>query len=182
MKKAPGPVIALLRGVNVGGNNAVSMPALCELCAKLGWTNVRSYIQSGNLVFVSAQSPAQLETELEAAILRRFKLSIAVVVRTAADLARYLRHNPFPDECAGEPSLVMLALSKRTPHPNAVKLLSERAANGERIARTEEALWLHCPNGMGRSKLTPGFLDRVVGSPVTVRNFRTVTKLKELAA
>lgn len=173
--------IALLRGINVGGHNKVPMAELRGLCEELGWAEVRSYVQSGNLVFEAAGEPASLEAELERAIERTFELSIPVVVRAAADWPAYVAGNPFPGASESAPNAVMLALSKAPPKAGAVAGLLERAVNGERVERVGDALWIHYAGSSARSKLSPGLLDRLVGSPVTTRNWRTVLKLDELA-
>jgi uncharacterized protein (DUF1697 family) len=172
--------IALLRGINVGGHNKIPMAELRSLCVDLGWRDVQSYIQSGNLVFKADQVPAYLEAELEQAIDRRFGLSIPVIARAAAEWSAYMASNPYLDESAREPNLVMLALSKAPPTEDAAQKLQERAANGERIARVGDVLWIYFVEGAGRSKLSPSLLDRIVGSPVTMRNWRTVLALDEL--
>jgi uncharacterized protein (DUF1697 family) len=158
----------------------IPMPELRALCGELGWKAVQSYIQSGNLVFQADSTPAQLETELEQAIERRFGLTISIVVRTAAVWPNYVRDNPFPDASQSEPNLVMLALSKAEPKPDAVEKLRERAVGGERIVQARDALWLHYAAGVAKSKLSPALLDRLVGSPVTMRNWRTVLMLHEM--
>jgi uncharacterized protein (DUF1697 family) len=103
-----------------------------------------------------------------------------VVVRSGAEWPRYVEGNPYPEASATEPNRVMLALSKAAPKPDAVDGLRERAANGERIAQVGRDLWIHFPDGGGKSKLAPALLDRLVGSPVTMRNWRTVLKLQDL--
>jgi uncharacterized protein (DUF1697 family) len=173
--------IALLRGINVSGHNKIPMAELRALCADLGWRDVQSYIQSGNLIFKAERTSADLEVALERAIQRHFGLSIPVIMRIAAEWSAYMMHNPYPDESAREPNLVMLALSKAPPNADAVQNLQERAANGERIAQVGDALWLYFPEGSGRSRLSPSLLDRAVGSAVTTRNWRTVLKLAGLA-
>ncbi len=178
---APKTFIALLRGINVGGRNMIPMPELRSLCAELGWQHVQSYIQSGNLVFQAQSTPTKLETELEHAIERRFGLSIQIIVRAAAVWPDYVRDNPFPDASESEPNAVMLALSKLAPKADAVQKLQERAVNKERIIQVRDALWLHFAAGVAKSKLSPALLDRLVGSPVTARNWRTVLKLDEMA-
>ena len=174
--------IALLRGINVGGHNRVPMPELRALCGDLGWEDVESYIQSGNLVFRAAGRATGLEGVLERAIERRFDLSVSVLVRPAADWPGYVGGNPFPRASKDEPNLVMLALSKEPPRQDAIDRLRERAADGERIEQVGDALWIHYAGGSGRSKLSPSVLDRLAGSPVTTRNWRTVLKLEELAS
>jgi uncharacterized protein (DUF1697 family) len=175
--------VALLRGINVGGRTSIPMAELRALCAGLGWTDVASYVQSGNLVFGAAGGAASagaLEAALEDAVERRFGFSPAVAVRTAGEWRAFVRGNPFPDESRTEPNLVMLALSKAPPAEGAAAGLAERATAGERVVRVGDALWIHYAGGAGRSKLSPGLLDRIVGSPVTTRNWRTVLAIDRL--
>jgi uncharacterized protein (DUF1697 family) len=176
----PVPYIALLRGINVSGRNQIAMPALRALCTELGWQDVQSYIQSGNLVFKADSSTLTVEQTLEQAISERFGLTIAIIVRAAADWPGYIANNPFPEESEREPNLVMLALSKALPKTDAAERIQERAANGERIVQAGGVLWIYYADGAGRSKISPGLLDRLVGSLVTTRNWRTVLKLQEL--
>jgi uncharacterized protein (DUF1697 family) len=174
--------IALLRGINVGGHKKIEMAALRALAGELGYADVQSYIQSGNLIFTSPDPAAAVEVALEQAIADRFGFSVDVLVRAAADWPALLRHNPFLAACAAEPQLVMMALAKRPPQPGAVAALRERATQGERIEAAGEALWIHyAGGGVARSKLSPAVIDRLVGSPVTARNWRSVLKLAELA-
>lgn len=174
--------IALLRGVNVGGHNRIPMRELRAACADLGWAGIGTYIQSGNVVFRAESAAGEVADALEGMIERRFGLSIPVIVRTARDWTAYVRGNPFPEESHNEPHLVMLGLSKTTPRRDAADRLQERAVNGEQVLRIGDALWIHFERGVARSKLSPALLDRLVGSPVTMRNWRTVLKLRELAA
>jgi uncharacterized protein (DUF1697 family) len=173
--------IALLRGINVTGHNKIPMAELRQLCARLGWSDVQSYIQSGNLVFQSQAEADTLEEELEAAILAEFGFEIPVVVRTAQAWEAYVKHNPFPAVATDEPSRLLLTLSKGPLQTGAADALNARADKGERVARVGDALYIHYPEGVGRSKLTPALLDRLAGSPVTARNWRTVLKLADIA-
>lgn len=173
--------VALLRGINVGGRNTIPMRDLRTLCLDLGWADVRTYIQSGNVIFHAEAAASALEDQLERAIKRIFGFAVPVLVRPNGAWPVYLEGNPFPQECEAEPNLVLLALSKRPPNPAAVAELSQRAENGEQVAQIGEALWIHYPSGAGRSKLSPGLLDRLVGSSVATRNWRTVLKIHELA-
>lgn len=172
--------LALLRGINVGGVR-IPMAELRALCSdELAWGEVQTYIQSGNVIFEANGEAAGLEAELERAVVRRFGYTISVLVRAAADWPAYVASNPFPEASEREPGLVMLGLCKAPPKAGAVEALRERAAAGERIERAGDAIWIHYPNGSARSKLSPAFTDRMVGSPVTARNWRTVLKLDEL--
>jgi uncharacterized protein (DUF1697 family) len=173
--------IALLRGINVGGHNRVPMAELRALCGGLGWAAVRTYIQSGNVVFRAARPAPDLEAGLEAAIESRFGLAIPVVVRPATRWEIYAAANPFPAESGVTPNLVMLGLSKAPPASGAVDRLREHVAGGEAVDRSGDALWIRYDRGAGRSRLTPALLDRAVGSPVTLRNWRTVLRIREMA-
>ncbi|MEM8531978.1 MAG: DUF1697 domain-containing protein [Chloroflexota bacterium] len=172
--------IALLRGINVSGHNKIPMAELRSLCTELGWQNVQSYIQSGNLVFQANTTSVSLEAELEQAIEQRFTLSIPVIVRAATDWPTYLKSNPYPTQSQDEPNRVMLALSKASPQLNAADELQKRAVNDEHITQVDDALWIYYGSGAGKSKLSPALFDKLIGSPMTMRNLRTVLKLDEL--
>jgi uncharacterized protein (DUF1697 family) len=174
--------IGLLRGVNVGGRSRVPMAELRALCAGLGWRDVETYIQSGNLVFEADGEATDLEARLEKALAAKMGVATAVIIRTAADWKRCLAANPFGPASEKEPNRVLLGLSKRPLQPEAAAALQAKAADGERVAAAGGALWFHYPEGVGRSKLSPSLIDRLAGSPVTARNWRTALKLAEMAA
>lgn len=173
--------IALLRAINLGSHNRIAMPELRSLCADLGWDDVQTYIQSGNLIFRAGGARSKLTPVLEQAIRARFGIVVPVIIRAAADWSAYIEGNPFAGASVREPNLVMLALSREPPDPAAAILLQERAAGSERVEQVGDALWIHYGGGVARTKLSPTVLDRLVGSPVTTRNWRTVLKLGDLA-
>lgn len=172
--------VALLRGINVGGKNRVPMPELRALGEALGLADVQTYIASGNLVFTAAGRPSDHERRLETAIATQFGTAVPVLVRTAPQWRVYREANPFLDASRTDPNLVLLALSKLPLATGAADALQGRAVDGERVREGGGALWIHFPGGSGRSKLTPTLLDRLAGSSVTTRNWRTVVKLGEL--
>lgn len=159
----------------------IPMAELRALCSGLGFADVQTYIQSGNVIFSAKEAAATIETKLERAIAERFGFSVDTLVRAATDWPAFIKGNPFVEACAKEPQYVLMALAKRTPSPDAVAALRERAKDDERIEAAGTAIWFHHPSGSARSKLTPSLIDRLVGSPVTARNYRTVLKLGELA-
>lgn len=181
MKQEHQTNIALLRGINVGGHKKIPMAELRSLCAEIGWNDVVSYIQSGNLVFSASSATEFLEGQLQAAIEVRFGFSVTVIVRSAEDWRGYIDSNPFPQASEKEANFVMLALSKEVPASGAAQGLRDRAADGERVSQVGNILWVHFAGGSARSKLSPAVVNRLVGSPVTSRNWRTVLKLRELA-
>lgn len=170
--------VALLRAVNVGGRK-LPMADLRALCGELGWEEVETYIQSGNVLFTAAGRPDALEAQLEKAIDDRFGLDVPVIVRSAAQWAGYADSNPFPKAARDAPNRLQLLVSKRPPAANAADSLMERADAGEAVKAADGALWFHFPEGIARSKLTPALIDKACGSPSTARNWRTVLKLRE---
>jgi len=179
--RRPNAFVALLRGINVGGTRKVPMAKLRSVVESQRCSDVKTYIQSGNVVFASGGSTAELEIDLETAIERTFGLAVPVLVRKASVWRRLLATNPFPEEARDEPGKLLLALSKRPPNRGAESALQRFATQGERIERRGDALWIHYASGIARSKLTPAVLDREAGSPVTARNWRTVLALDEMA-
>ena len=174
-----GRMVALLRAVNVGGRK-LPMAGLRTLCADLGWQDVATYIQSGNIVFTAAGKRAAIEAALEKAIGKKFALDVPVIVRTAAQWAKLAAGNPFAEVARDAPNRLQLLVSKRPPARDAAAKLMARADAGEQVQAVAGALWFHFPEGVGRSKLTPSLIDKACGSPSTGRNYRTVLKLDEM--
>jgi uncharacterized protein (DUF1697 family) len=173
-------LIALLRAVNVGGPK-LPMAELRALCGELGWEEVETYIQSGNIVFAGPGKAEAMEEKLEEAIRDRFGMDVPVAVRTASQWTQLAAANPFPDAAREEPNRLLLLVSKWPPNADAARKLMERAQAGESVAAAGGALWFHFPEGVGTSKLTPSLIDKACGSPTTGRNWRTVLKLQEMA-
>jgi len=172
-------LIALLRAVNVGGRK-LPMAELRTLCGGLGWEDVETYVQSGNVVFTAPGGTGKLETALEEAVERRFGFHSDAMVRTAAQWRALLEANPFLDVAEREPGRVMVGIPKRALAAGSAATIAAEAAAGERVEEAGGALWFHYPQGAGTSKLTPRLIDRSAGSPVTARNWRTVSALLEM--
>ncbi|HEY1145691.1 MAG TPA: DUF1697 domain-containing protein [Allosphingosinicella sp.] len=174
--------VALLRGINVGGHNKVSMADLRAVGEGLGWSDVSTYIQSGNLIFGAAGKVDALESALEAALAERFGVAVAVIARTAPQWAGHVASNPFPEAAEAEPNRLMLCLAKKTPRADCDAALQEKARDGEKVRLVGATLWIHYPARAGQSRLSPSLIDRLVGSPVTARNVRTALKLEAMLA
>ncbi|MES2154113.1 MAG: DUF1697 domain-containing protein [bacterium] len=172
--------VALLRAVNVVGRRTVPMAELRALCEGLDFTDVKTHIQSGNLVFTAPGPAKAVQAQLEHAIRMRFKFDVPVIVRTAKQWTAYLAP-PFPEAARDRPSLLLIGVGQRKPRAEAAAELGPRAQNGERVATQGDILWFDYPNGVGRSKLTPALIDKAAGTSVTARNWNTVRKLAELA-
>jgi len=176
----PTPYVALLRGINVGGNKKVPMAELRSLGMQLGLLRVETYIQSGNLVFLSAMTQVAVEKALEQAILDHFAFSVEVVVRSATEWWHYSARSPFPDAQQSHPNHLLLGLSKHPVKPGAAKALRPYIALTERVHVLDDAIWLDYAAAMAQSRLNPNVLDRCIGSTVTARNWSTVQKIAEM--
>jgi uncharacterized protein (DUF1697 family) len=162
---------ALLRAVNVGGLT-VRMTDLKALCEAAGFSDVRTYIASGNVVFDSDQPPARIKEAIEAGLKDLVGKPVPLFLRTGPELAAVAAANPFAD---ANPSRVMAVFLDATPSPAA---LAEKVMHQtiEQIAPGDRVVYVHYPDGMGRSKLKVRALE-----PGTARNMNTVAKLAELA-
>ena len=171
--------VALLRGINVGGHRPVGMPALRGLFEGLGYPNVATYIQSGNVVFdASGRDTRAITEELELAILGELGFGVDVVVRSAAEMAAVVAGNPFVPRVTDTKALHVAFA--RDPIKGAPTVDRDIAPGEARIG--SGVIYLHAPGGFGRSKLTDALLKRLAGSLVTTRNWNTVTRLAELSA
>jgi len=174
-----GRMVALLRAVNVGGRK-LPMAELRALCAALGWEDVATYIQSGNVVFSSGMTPAEAEAALEGAVAKVYGYDAPTIVRTRAEWAELAAGNPFAEAAKTEPNRIQLLVSKDRVKPGAAEAIMAKARAGETVKEAPGALWFHYPEGIGTSKLTPALIDKACGSPTTGRNYRTVQMLLEM--
>jgi uncharacterized protein (DUF1697 family) len=168
----------LLRGINVGGKAKVPMAALRDVCAAAGCEDVVTYIQSGNVVLKSGLSEQKLQAALEAAIAAEFGFGPAVMIRTADEMAAVLGHNPYPD---ADENSIHVGFLHAPPAAKTAQCLARIDCAPEQVTAVGRDLYLSLPNGMGRANL-PVQVERCLRpAPVTVRNWRTVTKLVELS-
>jgi uncharacterized protein (DUF1697 family) len=172
--------VALLRGINVGGKNKLPMAALAALFAEAGAGEVRTYIQSGNVVYRAAAGEAIAATVGER-IAARHRLTVPIVVRAGAELAEVARNHPFAARAVDDKALHVLFLAARPPAQKIAALDPQRSPDDEfAVVGREIYLWL--PNGMARTRLTNDYFDRALATTSTARNWRTVRTLAALAA
>jgi uncharacterized protein (DUF1697 family) len=172
--------VALLRGVNVAGKNRLPMADLCAMFSSAGCVSVQSYIQSGNVVFQAAPEVAGgIAAAIEGRIAKDFGYRTPVVLRTTSELADTIAHNPFLAAGKPEESLHVMFLADK-PGSAAVSTLDPRRAPPDEFVVHKRDIYLHLPNGAGRSKLTNQYFDSKLKTVSTSRNWRTVNKLLEL--
>ena len=168
--------VALLRALNVGGSNRVTMAALREAVTALGFGQVRTLLQTGNIVF-DAQAADGLEAMLEAGLERSIGLKVAVCVRTAPEWWAALDDNPFPEAARDDPSHLLVMALKAVPEAGAEAALRSRIPGRERAALVGRQAYLVYPDGIGRSRLTPAVIERALGTRGTARNWNTCLSL-----
>src|SRR5262245_24219251 len=166
---------ALLRGVNVGGRSKVAMPELVGLFGSLGYEDVASYIQSGNVVFRSSDPPARAASALETAIAERFALETRVLIRTHGELEAIAAGSPFDDS-------VHVVFLDRAPGRAAIAALDPDRSPGDRFSVAGREIYLSLASGAGRTKLSLDWFERRLGVAGSQRNWNTVLKLADLTA
>jgi uncharacterized protein (DUF1697 family) len=172
-------LIVLLRGINLGARNRVSMPELREALADAGYDDVRTYLQSGNVVLTTTDSAKKVARECEQVIADRFGLEIDVVVRTRNELAKVVERNPLK-RVAKNPKRYQVSFLAAKPDAKLVRKLADAAVPPEKLVSIGRELYAWHPQG-ARSKLWAQLAGKGLGMTATARNWTTVTKLLELA-
>jgi uncharacterized protein (DUF1697 family) len=173
-------LIVLLRGINLGARNRISMPELRKALADAGYDDVRTYLQSGNVVLTSTDSAKKVARECERLIADRFGLEIDVVVRTRNELAKVVERNPL-GRVATDPKRYQVSFLEAKPTAKTVRELEDVATAKEKVVSIGRELYAWHPEGVARSKLWARLAGKSLGTTATARNWTTVTKLLELA-
>ncbi len=172
--------IVLLRGINIGPRNRIAMPALRDLLTGAGFDEVRTYVQSGNIVLSTRRTPDGTARTCEELIASELALDIPVVVRTRDELAEVVRRNPLAD-AARDPKRYQVSFLAAEPDPKALEQLAALAVEGERMEAIGREIYAWHPDGIARSKLWAGLAGKGLGVKATARNWTTVTTLLEMA-
>lgn len=174
--------VALLRSINLPGHNRVSMAELRELGNALGLSDVRTLLQSGNLVFRSrGRKPAALEKLLESETEGRLGVRTEFFVRTIEQWKQVVAGNPFPKEAKRDPSHLLVMCLKAAPAAGAVASLRAAISGRETVQAAGREAYFVYPDGIGRSRLTSAVIEKHLGTSGTARNWNTVLKLAALA-
>jgi uncharacterized protein (DUF1697 family) len=172
--------VALFRGINVGGKNILPMKELASVLGDLGAQNIKTYIQSGNAVFVSPEKDTlRLANSISREIKKRRGFEPHVLLLGLEDIERATRKNPFPEATTDPKALHAGFLASAPEKPNLKALESLKSAS-ERFQLIDKVFYLYAPDGIGRSKLAAN-VERLLGVPMTDRNWRTVCKIREMA-
>jgi uncharacterized protein (DUF1697 family) len=171
--------LALLRGINVGRNQRIAMADLRALLSGLGYTDVSTYLQSGNALFSVESGEAEvLAGQIEAAITAELGLHVRVLVREHADLRRIVAANPLAD-VATDPSKLLVTFLSQPPDRAALRAVDPATYAPEQLAVGEREVYVWYPDGVRQARLSPPFFEKLLGgnAAATARNWNTVTKL-----
>lgn len=172
--------IVLLRGINIGSRNRVAMPVLRDALAQAGFDDVRTYVQSGNVVLASGEKADAVARKVQRVIAKEFGLDIAVVTRTRAQLARVVERNPLKNVAKDPKRYQVSFLDAKLPR-DVVRLVEEAAGPGEQVVIYGREIYAWHPKTIARSKLWALLAGQSLGITATARNWTTVTKLLDLA-
>ncbi len=174
--------IALVRGINVGGNRMVAMADLRLVMSDVGFVNPRSVLQSGNLVFETTAKPAAAERRLEGEVASRLGLQTDFFVRTTREWREVVAANPFRREAEDDPVRLVVMFLKQAPAAAAVKTLQATIRGRETIVAKRRELYITYPDGYGRSRLTGALVEKTLSTRATARNWNTVLRLAALVS
>jgi uncharacterized protein (DUF1697 family) len=174
--------VAMLRGINVSGQKIIKMEKLRASMEPLGFSQVKTYVQSGNIVFQAApNSEAAISRKIAERIEREFGFAVPVFVKSARDLARIVKENPFPeDESIDQSKLHVTFLSGAAP-PTAAQSLAALAVKPGRFHVSAHEIYLYCPNGYGETKLSNTAIEKKLAVGATTRNWKSVNTLLAMA-
>ena len=174
-------MISLLRGINVSGQKTVRMPELKTLYESLGFSHVATYLQSGNVVFDCAFPEASTAAaSIEKAIEGRFGFKVSVLIRSGDDFGRIIDGNPFLTQRNEDPERLYVTFLSDSPPAGALKSLETPIDTTDEYFLSGKEVYLFCPDGYGRTKLSNSFFERKLKVAATTRNWKTVNALRTM--
>ena len=174
--------IALLRGINVSGHKKIPMADLRSMLHKMDFKDVSTYIQSGNVVFTSDQKDTTiLEKKIKEHIQDTFGFEVPVLVKSKMDLEKIILQNPYKDAEALENKQIYFVLLQNAPEKEKMEAFKKEVYQNEDFILKEDCVHLLCRNGYGNAKLNNNLVERKLKVEATTRNYRTMTKLLEIA-
>ena len=174
--------ISILRGINVSGQKIIKMNDLQNLYKNLGFQNVTTYIQSGNVVFSYKDFDTKnLEEIITKQIATEFGFEVPVIVLTVDELQQIVDNNPFAKDADKEQSFLHVTFLASIPEQYDQKMIEDKKQNNEEIIFTDQAIYLYCPNGYGNTKLSNSFIENKLKVKATTRNWKTTNVLLGMA-
>jgi len=176
--------ISILRGINVSGQKKIKMADLTSLYELLSFRKVVTYIQSGNVIFdAETKDKSELKSRIEKTIEARYKFHVPVEIRTNGEIENIIKNSPFGTiDLVENGTKVLVTFLSSKPADVKVSDIQKYVAAPEKLLVKGKEVYLYCPNGYGKSKLSNTFLERKLGVEATTRNWKTVHKLYELSS
>jgi len=172
-----------LRGVNVTGHNTIKMEVLRGLCQGLGFRNVETYVQSGNIVFQALlENPEAISKRIGETVLRSFGFDTPVIVRTSKEMRNVIGNNPFLKEKGIDSSKLHVTFLSETAQKGSEKKLETLATNPDRFYPASHEIYLYCPGGYGRTRLSNNAIEKALSVEATTRNWKTTNTLFEMVS
>lgn len=173
--------ISLLRGINVSGQKSIRMAELKSLYESMGFQRVQTYLQSGNILFESPEADKQkLATRIEEKLEHNFGFHVTIFIRTGEDLQRIMHGNPFLTKRNEDPAKLHVTFLYSAPSKAILDLFAPIHSEGDELFIAEQEIYLFCPNGYGRTKLSNNFIEKRLAVPATTRNWHTVSALCQM--
>ena len=174
--------LAILRGINVSGQKLIPMKELKALFEAMGFQQVSTYIQSGNVLFQAEEAdPKGLASRIESSILNRYQFQVPVLIRTPADLQAALGRNPFLQQSQSDTDKLHITFLADEPAQTRIDQVSQGQYGPDQCHISGKEVFLYCPQGYGRTKLTNTFFESKLGVTATTRNLKTVRRLISMA-
>jgi uncharacterized protein (DUF1697 family) len=174
--------ISILRGINVSGQKLIKMGALEKMYEYLGFQDIKTYVQSGNVVFTGNNSePDTLAQKISNQIAKDFGFEVPVIVLTIDKLKKIIDSNPFAKDTSKDPTYLHVTFLSSKPQHYDKEALESKRLPGEEISFSEEAVYLYCPGGYGKTKLNNNFLESKLKVGATTRNWKTTNELFTMA-
>jgi uncharacterized protein (DUF1697 family) len=175
--------IAMLRGINVSGHNTIKMEDLRALCSGLDFRSVETYVQSGNIVFqTTIENPSYLSKRISETILKSFGFDVSVIVRTPKEMRNVIVNNPFVKERDVDSTKLHVTFLSEIAQKSSLKKLEALSTSPDRFYAALHEIYLHCPGGYGRTKLSNTAIEKALSVRATTRNWKTTNTLFEMVS
>lgn len=168
--------LSILRGINVSGQKMIRMPDLKALYEDLGFKNVTTYIQSGNVIFENSHSK-NLSEQIDKKIFEKYNFNVPVIIRTADEILEVIKGNSFLKEKNIEPDKLHVTFLEKEPTPEHLTKIKDLNYESDRFYISGKTIYLHCPNGYGKTKLTNTFFENKLKVTATTRNWKTTNEI-----
>jgi uncharacterized protein (DUF1697 family) len=173
--------IALLRGINVSGKNLVKMTELSAVFSDIGINNIKTYKQSGNILFVhSSLDTDLLQTKIETSIKNHFQLTVPTIIRNKKEWTKIIEKNPFTDPIKYNENNIHITFLNQIPDAKHLEKITQKNVGVDEFRIMDREIYIHCPNGYGKTKLTNTFFEQQLKTVCTTRNWNTIQALKIL--